>query len=196
MKIQLIIFSLTILFSSNLFSQNKRTDWDSLKIHEAEYYKLEVPYEWRDFPAELYGFECYYIAEGLLLPPFYEEGPVIVRVFMTETEANSLEELKDSVVEGYDKNPDRVFEDDFEPQVEKYVLSSGEDTYLVSTKFFRKSKNLYQNRYDLVLYCDRHKKGYILTLSIQHNDGNYEIAKKWEFEDIAKKISKHFWWKP
>lgn len=185
-----LIFSVCFAFTAN--AQNTGTIWDEMKTITMEDYELSVPVDWRDFSGEMTHVENYFEASGLVLPFVYEGSPVILVVFVIKEDADDLESFKDKVVSEYRKNTDRVFEEDFEDLVEPVSLHSGPDAYIISTRFFRKSKSLYQNRYDLLTFSEKSNSGYIYGVSIQHGDKDYDIAEELWFYQFANILFGYF----
>jgi hypothetical protein len=98
-----------------------------------------------------------------------------VGIFLLNQRGHSLQEAKDSALKDYRANPDRVFEPNFTDTVYNYGLPTGRQSYVLHTRFFRKSNQLNQSRYDLILFSEKYKKGYSVMVSVQYADSTYSF---------------------
>ncbi len=176
------------------YNANAGTDENAIKqkVKETEYYGFSVPGNWREMDMKTYGPEFFFEASGRAFPPTYARGPLIVVVVVMEQEAASLEDAKEIMIKTYTDNPDRVLETGFTHNEEKVTLRSGQKAYFLSTRFYRKSKGLYQNRLDLVTFSERKKTAYVFSTSIQHVDSTYSIQDKLGFIEYIKNIYETF----
>jgi len=106
--------------------------------------------------------------------------------------AANLEDARTRCLKGYKDNSDRIFPKDFIEEQEKFLLSSGQEAYLLKTRFFRPTKQLNQSRYDLVVYSDKAKQGFLVTVSVQYKDETYLFEDKYHLTDFAKKLYSYF----
>lgn len=151
-------------------------------LKETVGYSFSVPPEWRElnFP----GLKPKFLFEGsgTTLPPLYQNHPLILTVAVLELPGSSLEEVKNEVLKTYSNFEDRVWDPDHRPTVKKIKLKNGGDAYFMATQFFRTTKGLYQNRYELVAYSLSLKTGVVLSVSIQHGDKDYQVEEKLDFK--------------
>jgi hypothetical protein len=84
------------------------------------------------------------------------------------------------------------FPENFSEGQQKIKLASGQDAYILNTRFFRKIKNLNQSRFDLVVYSDKAKQSYLITMSIQYSDPTYGFEEKFHLADFARKVYNYF----
>ncbi len=153
--ITLFLATLTI----TAFGQVDQTIWDSLKTIGTDNYELKVPYNWRQMPTGGQGPEQMFEASGLALPAKFNGAPVMLTIFVVKQEGKNLDDCKDKCLSGYRENPGREFPEKFIDGQEKIKLAAGNDAYFLNTRFYRKSKELNQSRFDLVVYSDKAKTG-------------------------------------
>ncbi len=164
--------------------------WSRLLRKEGRYYRLSVPAAWR--PMTFPELEAFYEASGTVLPVVYNGGPVIVTVFLEQFPAKSLEAVKEDLLAGYTDNPGRLFPKGFRHGQEPFVLRNGTRAYLLSTRFYRKSKGLEQSGYDLAAFSEKGRQGFMYALSVQYADESYEFEKMYELKRLAKTLFTHF----
>lgn len=182
-----------IVFSFAGYAQSGDDDWKNLVVKETEFYKFSVPESWREmYTVAGTNPEQWFEASGTFLPVSYNNKPVIVTIFIVKEEAGNLKEAKENTVKGYRENPDRVFAKGFSHEEKTIKLKSGEKAYLLNTRFYRKSKELYQSRYDLVVYSPKARSAYLFTLSVQYDDAEYKFEKKYKLMKTAKKLYESF----
>ena len=189
------IFTLlvVVIFSTTAFGQVDKAIWDSLKTVTTDNYEFQFPYKWRQIPmGGQKGPEQMLEASGLALPATVEGSPVMLTIFIVKQDGKDLDECKDKCLSGYRENPDREFPEKFKDGQEKLKLTSGQKAYFLSTRFYRKSKSLNQSRFDLVIYSDKAKSGYIYTISIQYSDKDYKFETTNQLSDFAKKLYSYF----
>ena len=112
----------------------------------------------------------------------------MVTIFYVKQDGKNLDDCKDKCLSGYRANPDREFPKKFKDGEEKIKLASGQDAYFLNTRFYRQSKGLNQSRFDLVVYSDKAKIGYIYTVSIQYSDKDYKFETENKLADFAQKL--------
>ena len=152
-------------------------------------FTMNVPTTWREMKMPINGPLLYFTADGRDgLPVSYNGGPLIVTIVVVELRSGSLVECQASVVRGYNQNPDRIFESDTVHRVLPVTLPSGDSAYSVSTRFYRTSKALHQNRYDLVVFSEKAKIGYMVSISIQHNDQAYNVEKELGLREYVDRV--------
>lgn len=181
-----LILLIAIVLCSTVVSA--QTIWDSVQAIATENYEIKVPHKWRLLQSGSENPEQIIEASGLALPAFYNNAPVIVTLFMVKQESKNLEEAKEKCLNGYRLNSDRVFPIAFKEGQEKVTVSSGQEAYILNTRFFRKSKGLNQSRFDLVIYSNKAKIGYFYTLSVQYYDNEYKFETEKKVSDFAKII--------
>lgn len=158
---------------------------------EGEGYRLRVPEGWRYTQGGPQGPDFYLELSGVELPATFKDGPVIATVFLTAFDAAGLDDAVSGTLKGYRGNPDRVFPLEKDEAYE-HKLQSGIRAPILKTKFYRKSKELQQIRYDLVTYSETTKKAYTLTFSIQFADPTYSIEDEWDIEGGVMKLFETF----
>lgn len=119
------------------------------------------------------GPEQLFEASGLAFPAMHNGSPLILTIFLAKQDGKDLDECKEKCLSGYRDNPDREFPQQFKDGQEKVELRGGKDGYFLNTRFYRRSKGLNQSRFDLVVYSERAKAGYIYTVSFQYADNDY-----------------------
>ena len=139
-KLLLVLFISSLIYSLN--SQTDTTIWNDMSLISKDNYELSIPKKWRLMDMSANGLGVYLEASGLAYPYSYNNSPFILVLFIYSLEEKSLEEAKESVQKGYSENNDRVFPDNFTYESEPCKLISGEDAYIVNTRFYRKSKGL------------------------------------------------------
>lgn len=185
---KLITFLIVSLVTITAFGQVDPTIWDNLKKVTSDNYEFQVPSNWRQISVREQGPEQLLEASGFGLPLSYNGSPVIVTAFFVKQDGKNLEDCKATCLKGYRENPDREFPMQFTEGQEKIKLLSGQDAYLLNTRFLRKSKGFNQSRFDLVVYSNKAQSGYIYTLSIQYLDGDYKFETDNALADFAKKL--------
>jgi len=187
MKKLLTLFLIATLVTT-VYGQVDKAVWDSLKTVTTDNYELKVPYKWRQMPTGGQGPEQMFEASGLALPTIFNGSPVMLTIFIVKQDCKDLDACKDKCLGGYRENPDREFPKNFKDGVEKIKLAGGQEAYFLNTRFYRKSKGLNQSRFDLVVYSDKAKAGYIYTVSIQYADNDYKFETDNNLSDFAKKL--------
>ncbi|MCX6350624.1 MAG: hypothetical protein NTX03_02050 [Bacteroidetes bacterium] len=177
-----------ICISINGFAQTDQNLWDNLKTVSTKDYEIQVPTSWKRIRASSQGFELYYEANGFGLPKSYNSYPVILTVFMTKQVCKNLENCKEIVMDGYRGNQDRKFQNKIKDREEKTKLTSGQDAYFLSTRFLKKSNQSNQSRYDMVVYSDIEKIGYVYTVSVQYADADYSFESDNNLKGFAEKV--------
>ncbi len=175
---------------------NSKSDavWKILTVKETQHYKFSVPSKWRELAIKGFGFEHFFIADGQGFPITYNNNPLIVRVFLNimPYKTSSLEEAKNIFMAQHKQNPDRIFAKNFKHLASKIKLKSGQPAYILSSRFYNKSKQLYQSRFDLLAYSTVNKTGYLYTISIQHTDKAYQIDERLNINQFAVKLYSYF----
>jgi hypothetical protein len=181
------------LLSSPVSAQDNPVLWRQLKNIAGEHYQLSVPEIFRQFPTQgRSNPEQFFEASGQALPITFNHGPLIVNVFLVREDCSSLEDCKRKCLKGYHANNDRVFPEGWQDSQEEFTLSSGEKAFLLHTRFYRPSKGLRQSRFDLVVYSDKAKIGYLYTLSVQHVDETYKVEVELNIPAFAKDLYRRF----
>jgi hypothetical protein len=189
----LVLLILTCLLSLPVRAQDNPALWRQLKTVAGEHYQLSVPEIFRQFPVQgRSNPEQFFEASGQALPITFNQGPLIVNVFLMRQDCSSLEDCKRKCLEGYHLNNDRVFSKNWHDNQEEFILSSGEKAFLLYTRFYRPSKGLQQSRFDLVSYSDKAKIGYLYTLSVQHVDDSYKVETELNIPALAKDLYRRF----
>src|SRR5262245_20513806 len=171
-----LLFLIPIGFLSfSLSAQEDPALWKQLKTITSENYQFSVPENFRQMRTSSRNPEQFFEASGAGLPITFNQGPVIVTIFLVRENCSSLEDCKRKCSEGYRINLDRVFSDGWEDRQEKLTFGNGQEAWLLQTRFYRRSKGLHQSRFDLVTYSNKAKVGYLYTLSVQHADGTYKV---------------------
>jgi hypothetical protein len=180
------------LIAAGLFAQSPDTTWKNFKEIETPYYHLLVPYNWLDLGSVGELVEHSFDATSMYFPDSFNAAPILVGLFVINQPASNLEEAKQRCLNGYKTNSDRVFPENFVEGQQKIKLASGQDAYILNTRFFRKTKNLNQSRFDLVVYSDKAKQSYLVTISVQYNDSTYKFEEKFHLADFAKRAYSYF----
>ncbi|RPI17064.1 MAG: hypothetical protein EHM58_10540 [Ignavibacteriae bacterium] len=191
----LLFVLLILLVSSVVYSQTDTTIWNDLTTIEGENYTFSVPSKWRNKDMTAYGMLHWFEASGLAYPITFQGNPIIVVVSFVKMEQQSVEEVKESIQRGYSQNKDRVFPHNYNYDSKEVILKSGEKAYIIHTKFYRKSKFLNQSRFDLGVYSDKYKQGYMYTISIQYADDSYQFEKDYRLSEFAEKLYTYFTFK-
>jgi hypothetical protein len=178
-KQALFVLALLCSTSSYLLAQDSLVTMQFRGI-EGEGYRLRVPEEWRyisgngpDAP------EFHLELSGIAFPATYKDHPLVVTAFLSPFKAESLDEAVQGTLVGYRKNPDRVFPLE-KDEAWEHKLASGERAPVLKTRFFRKSKEMHQIRYDMVSYSEATKTAYDLVFSVQFVDPEYGIEKEYD----------------
>ena len=183
------LITLILIFAATLtYGQVDQTIWDSLKTVTTDNYEIKFPYNWRQMPTDGNDPQQFLEASGLALSSTFNGSPVIMTIFIVIQEGKDLQDCKKKCLDGYRSNSDRKFPNNFEDGEEKIKLSDGKDAYLLNTRFYRKSKGLNQSRYDLVVYSEKAKSGFLYTISIQYADETYKFEADNELANFAKKL--------
>src|SRR5262245_50349735 len=146
-----VVFLVPFCFLSFfVFAQEDPVVWRQLKTITNEHYHLRVPENFRQIRNLGRGLEQFFEASGVGLPITFNQGPVIVTIFLMRESCSSLDDCKRQCLEGYRINRDRVFSADWQDTQEKLPLENGDEAWLLHTRFYRQSKGLHQSRFDLV----------------------------------------------
>ncbi len=183
----------TCLLSFSVFAQENPTLWEQLKTVTGDHYQLSIPENFRQFPVQgKSNPEQFFEASGKGLPISFNQGPVIVNIFLVREECSSLEDCKRKCLDGYRQNTDRVFPEGWQDRQEKLILGGGDKASMLHTRFYRPSKGLNQSRFDLVAYSEKAKTGYFYTLSVQYADHTYKVEADLNIPAFAKSLFSRF----
>ncbi|MDH5682803.1 MAG: hypothetical protein OEZ36_14520, partial [Spirochaetota bacterium] len=166
MKKYLLIFKL-ILITTITYSSNDV--WIKLTVVQSDCYSFKQPSAWRALPTiEAYGLNHFYSADGLGFPIMYNEIPHMGKIWLVEkNKYQSLKQAVKSLTDDYTVSKDHVFNSKPVYHINSFKLKSGDNTRFLSARFYRKSKSLYQNRYDQVAFSKTSRHAILYTLSIQ-----------------------------
>ncbi len=144
-------------------------------------YAFSAPTGWRrlEHPSPIIAFQ--FEGSGIDLPPMHGGYPLMVNVAVLELPEPSLEAATEALLQAYREHPDRVWEEGYQPAVRDYPLQLGGTGRYLATRFFRPSKGMFQNRYDLVTYSETLGKAVVFTVSIQHGDERYDVVETLDF---------------
>jgi hypothetical protein len=177
---------------SGVFKLDKDSTWKDLQVHETDAYALKIPSHWLKLGTFGSLVDQSFDASELYFQDTFNAKPVLAGLFILNQPASSLEEAKSECLKGYRSNPDRVFEKNYIDTVQQVTLSSGQEAYLLHTQFFRKSNQFNQSRYDLVVFSEKKKQGYLVMVSIQYNDSTYNFEIEKNLLGFAKKTFSNF----
>ncbi|MBI6118371.1 hypothetical protein [Salegentibacter maritimus] len=194
-----IITIIGILICLNGFSQTTNEMWTETDTISSEIYEFQVPTSWRNYGKMMNGKngpEQFFEASGKGLPISFNGGPIKISIFLVKLDkAKNLKDAKESTINGYFENPDRIFENEDNYSEKPFELSDSSESILLNTRFYRTSKRLNQSRYDLITYSKEHKTAYMFTVSFQYIDKTYEFETDKNLIDYAEKLYKTFKWK-
>lgn len=179
---------LLIIASVNLCVGSTADGWTDTVTHQSSGYSFSVPRSWRYIQPTGRGPEHLFEASGLALPATHNGDPVIVTAFIGTFPAVSLAEAKENTIRGYSENADRVFPAGARYREKDFKLLSGQPATVLSTRFYRKSKNLQQSRFDLVAFMPLQKRALLYTLSVQYVDDTYQLEEKLKLAELAEKM--------
>lgn len=149
---------------------------------EGEGYRLRVPEDWRYIQGKgTEGPEFHLDLSGIAFPASYKDHPLIVTVFLSPFKAEDLDEAVQGTLIGYRQNPDREFPLN-KDEAWEHKLTSGERAPVLKTRFYRKSKQMHQIRYDMITFSDTTKTAYDLVFSVQFVDPEYGIEKEYDLD--------------
>jgi hypothetical protein len=194
-----LIVLIGLLMNLTVFSQAENDLWIKTDTISTDMYEFQVPSAWRNFGKMMAGGqdpEQLFEASGQGLPVSFNGGPVKVSIFLIKLDKKkNIEKAKESTIDGYFENPDRVFKTKREYEEENYSLFDQSEAIILNTRFYRKSKGLNQSRYDLITYSQEHKTAYMFTVSIQYVDETYAFETENDLKEYAKKLYSTFKWK-
>ena len=189
----ILSFLITSLFTLNVYGQVDPKIWDSLKTVRSENYELKIPYKWKELPSyDSEGQEYYFDADGLALPSIFNREAITVSVLMYDQVATNLEDAKDKRIGITKSKKYREFPKQFKEGEEKIKLASGQDAYILNTKFYRTSKRINESRFYLVVYSDKARTAYVYILSVQYQDNTYQFETDNDLAGFAKKLFGYF----
>ena len=176
---------------SGIYDLPRDTSWQNLKKYESESISFHVPGKWLDLGGLGSVVEVAFDGSGLYFPETLNDRPILVGLFLLNQRGASLEEVKDSALKDYRTNQDRIFENNYLDSVYNFNLPAGEKGYVLHTRFFRKSNQLNQSRYDLILFSKKYRKGYSVMVSIQYGDPTYSFEKTNALNVFAARLFNH-----
>jgi hypothetical protein len=189
---QTIIVIFLIAFCYNLSAQTRDTSWQNMKDIETAFYSLKVPSEWLDLGKLGDLVDQSFDATSLYFVDSFNNAPIIAGLFVMNTPSDNLEDARTKCLKGYKDNPERIFPKNFSEGQQKTTLQSGHSAYLLHTRFYRPTKQLNQSRFDLVVYSDKAKQGFLVTVSVQYKDDTYLFEEVNHLEDFAKRLYSYF----
>lgn len=163
-----------------------------MKDIETEFYSLKVPSDWLDLGKLGNLVDQSFDATSLYFVDSFDNAPIIAGLFVMNAPSDNLEDAKTKCLKGYKDNPDRIFPKGFIEGEEKITLQSGQEAYLINTRFYRPTKQLNQSRFDLVVYSDKAKQGFLVTVSVQYKDDTYLFENVNHLADFAKRLYSYF----
>ena len=176
---------------SGIYDLPGDTNWQRLKKYESTSISFKIPNNWLNLGGLGSVVEVAFDASGLYFPDTFNDRPILVGLFLLNQRGGSLEETKDSALKDYRANGDRVFETNYLDSVYNFTLSTGEKGYILHTRFFRKSNQLNQSRYDLILFSEKFKKGYSVMVSVQYGDPTYSFERNNALDVFAARLFSH-----
>lgn len=132
---------------------------------------------------------------GAGFPIYVNDNPLIVNVnILHPGKFNSMDSLAETTMAEINKNKgtDKIFEEGFVPLMNKLTVKSGEEAKIVKHQYFRKSKNLNQTRYDMLLIAPKTNEAFVYTISIQYL-GEYDSFESYlKMDEFADNVYKRF----
>ena len=191
MRFLFSLFFISCMWST-AWAQERDTTWGDLAAIETEFYYLVVPANWLNIGGVGNNVDQNFDGTGMFFSDSFNTAPVLVGLFVMTESANSLTEAKDKCLKGYRSNPGREFPQSFKEGQEKITLVSGQPAWILNTRFYREAKQLNQSRFDLVVYSEKAKQGYLITVSVQYKDDSYAFEKDNRLMEFAKRIFSYF----
>ena len=158
---------------NGLYESPRDTALKNLKTYESSTISFQVPESWLNLGGMGDVVEVVFDGSDLYFTDSFNNRPVLTGLFLLNQPGDSLEQVKSLALIDYRSNNDRIFEPDYVDSVFKFTLQSGEKCYVLHTRFLRKSSQLNQSRYDLILFSEKFQKGYSVMLSVQYSDPSY-----------------------
>jgi len=173
---------------SGVYDLPRDTSWQYLQHYESEILSLEVPDKWLNLGGLGSVVQVAFDGSGLYFQESMNDRPVLVGVFLLNVAGGSLEEVKETTLKEYRANTDRIFEPEYVDPVYTFTLTGGIKSYLLHTRFFRKSNQLNQSRYDLIIFSEKVGKGFSVMLSVQYADPTYSFEKTNAIDALAARV--------
>ncbi len=189
---KLLVIFFAAVFSLSAGAQERDTTWGDLRSIETEFYYLVVPANWLNIGKVGDNIDQSFDGTGMFFSDSFNTAPVLVGLFVMKETATSLAEAKAKCLKGYRSNPGRDFPKNFKEGQEKITLVSGQPAWILNTRFYRPAKQLNQSRFDLVVYSDKAKQGYLITVSVQYKDDSYAFENDNKLLEFAKRIYSYF----
>jgi len=182
MNLRCLLFAFVLLASNTVSSSTDCTAQnDQFECVNGDFYSFSVNPKWRAF-GPMGPVSFLFEASGKHYPPVHNKAPLIVTIAVFEKPFDSLQSAKLDVVSTYSNFEDRVWEKDHRHSEKLVELESGQKAWAMSTQFYRSSKGLYQNRYELLSFAEHRETAVIFSVSIQHRDKSFAIAESLRFE--------------
>lgn len=178
----------TDAIKSGVFDRPRDTGWNDLKTYETPFVSIRIPKNWLELGELGNIVEDAFDASGLYFPDEFNHRPLLAGVFILNWQGDDLEEVKNIVIKDNRTNPDRIYEDNYKDSLYNYTLEDGKKAYVLHTRFYRKSKQLNQSRFELILYSDKLKKGFSVMVSVQYNDPTYKFEAENSLDVFAARI--------
>ena len=176
---------------NGIYDLPRDTTWKNLTKYESDAITIQAPATWLNLGALGSVVEVAFDGSGLYFSDTFNNKPVLVGAFLLNQAGTSLESARELALKDYRLNPDRSFENNYQDSVYNYSLQTGKKGYILHTHFFRKSNQLNQSRYDLILFSEKLNKAYSVMVSIQYSDPSYNFEKANLLNVFATKLFSH-----
>ena len=155
------VFLATHAFGNNLYTFEADKNWRKVEFNDKNLYEL-------------------YEVSGILLKPFYNNGPLIVTIFIFNMgKAKDLDEATSIWKDTFYNDKDRKYYN------QSPLGATIDAKWGLISHFYRKSKGLYQTRYEFISISPKTNDIINLTISIQHNDSSFNLVKELGLNNMA-----------
>lgn len=171
-----------------IYDLPRDTTWKNLTTYKTTGISFKVPATWLNLGGAGSIVEVAFDGSDLYFPDTFRNRPLLVGVFLLNQKGNSLDEAKELSLKDYRLNEDRVFEPGYRDTSYNYNTQNGKKGFVLHTRFYRKSKQLNQSRYDFIVFSDKLKRAYSVMISIQYADPTYIFEEENSLNTFAARI--------
>jgi hypothetical protein len=160
---------------------------------ESNRFIFYAPKDWKDVTRvrnlPVKNYIAYFDGSGVGFPAVYKNSNLTMNLWLKEGKASDLESTKNDLISSYTaQNPDRVYAAGFKIEPVKIKVSSGQDAYLIHSRFSRKSNLMRESRFELVVFNQNDSRAYLVTLAAQYGTDYDTAEQELNLKQLAEQI--------
>lgn len=191
MKKHLLSFLILPALIIETFAQSDTAVFNVMKKIEANEYVFSVPEKWNNIPQvpgapQLERLEF----NDVGLPHIVNNAPLVAYFLLRKLECDSLGAGTEFISAEFNNYSDKVFPAGYNYLTEPFTVASGEQGIFLTVHYYRRSKVSNYSCYHLIVYSEKRKATYMLSMFFQHKDASYNCEFDLKLKRYATKIFK------